>query len=173
MRWIIYYSLDRVRTKSQVSFLCNPSKIPLIIPIEDFALNSDSVRERSSAFNVINERKGWRLSINLSCFQLFPVFRDTLFAWWLVKLFRQIMANSYRYNNIFCTYHVLVWVVFVVEDGNYLTELRQNIVVSGHVGCQYASDDALTYFPVDRKMINVSDEITRKSRARLRASNSK
>lgn len=50
------------------------------------------------------------------------------------------------------TYHVLVRVVLVVEDGNDLAELRQDVIVSCHVRGQDASDDALTYFPVEREI---------------------
>lgn len=70
---------------------------------------------------------------------------STSHAWMVFTL-----PNIYRRNDVIqsLTYQVLMRIVFVVEDGNDFTELRQNVVVPRHVSRQYASDNTLTYFPV-------------------------
>lgn len=58
------------------------------------------------------------------------------------------------YDDLLSTYQVFMRFVIPVEDGDDFSELRQNIIVSRHVGCQDASDNTLTYFPAEDKVTN-------------------
>lgn len=51
-------------------------------------------------------------------------------------------------------YHILVCIVFVVEDGYDFSKLCQDVVVSCHVGSQDAPNYSLTYLSAEDKSVN-------------------